>query len=358
GSILILDLSGFTALGERLRLELGSRDGAAEFANRVNNTLSTMVKQVYKYWGDVLMFAGDALICLEQKTRKRVRDCCLSVLGKIATESDFTIHGGAAHGMIRCFFLGTPSKNPGSCAFVVSGRPLKQTGTLLNKARRGEVYVDDETNPITEEEGVVFVTQRQDIDVDEDFDVSQNSVVPRDSANLSELETSVDTVGNFEVNSHARAYLGTLAARRCDQGQQNAMSMLMNELRPVAIVFVGLHDLDDIDPRDSKLLQLMNEAFKILSRITHACNGAVRDMLFDDKGCVFISVFGAHSHEVNPCFDATVSAMRMESALKDLKLNRFSLGVSFGECFCGEVGPPMRSDYVVMGPEVNLAARL
>mmetsp|Transcript_2252 Transcript_2252/g.5269 ORF Transcript_2252/g.5269 Transcript_2252/m.5269 type:complete len:1378 (+) Transcript_2252:1-4134(+) len=136
------------------------------------------------------------------------------------------------------------------------------------------------------------------------------------------------------------------------------MSILLNELRPVAIVFVGLHDLDDIDPRDSTLLQLMNDAFKILSRITHACNGAVRDMLFDDKGCVFISVFGAHSHEVNPCFDATVSAMRMESALKDLKLKRFSLGVSFGECFCGEVGPPIRSDYVVMGPEVNLAARL
>eukprot|EP00986_Skeletonema_menzelii_P014529 scaffold9749_cov148-Skeletonema_menzelii.AAC.5 len=380
GSILILDLSGFTALGERLRSELGSSDGAAEFANRVNSTLSMMVKQVHRYWGDVLMFAGDALICLfeekddeedvkdestgellislERKTKKRVKDCCLSVLGKLASDQEFSIHGGSAHGMIRCFFLGTLSKKPGNCAFVVSGHPLKQTGNLLNKAGQGEVYVDGEQLPITEQEGILFLAEKANNGTDEDEEVVRKHVSPRDSALLSEAETSVDAVGGFGVNAYARAFLGTLAARRLDQGSQNAMSMLLNELRPVAIVFVGLHDLDDIDPRDSSLLQLMNEAFKILSRITHSCNGAVRDMLFDDKGCVFISVFGAHSHEVNPCFDATVSAMRMENALKDLTLNRFSLGVSFGECFCGDVGPETRSDYVVMGPEVNMAARL
>ena len=93
-------------MGERLRAELGSRDGAAEFAYRVNSTLSMMVKQVHQYWGDVLMFAGDALICLfedrgededvrgnftgetltsiEGRTKKRVKDCCLSVLGTLA----------------------------------------------------------------------------------------------------------------------------------------------------------------------------------------------------------------------------------------------------------------------------------
>ena len=372
GSILILDLSGFTALGERLRLELGPREGAAAFASRVNDILSTMVRQVHSHWGDVLMFAGDALICLfeakdngeilldkqtgqqlsvDQKTQKRVRECCLSVLGEIAVEEDLTIHGGAAHGMIRCFFLGTPSNKPGRCAFIVSGHPMKQTGKLLNKAGSGEVYIDGESDPLTEKDGVQYTGLSR-----KKYPSINDTVMPRDMNIVNDF--SVENVGGFDVNVYAMAYLGTLAARRCDQGQQNAMDMLLNELRPVAIVFVGLLTFDDIDPRDSKLLQLMNEAFKTLSRITHDCNGAVRDMLFDDKGCVFISVFGAHSHEVNPCFDATVCAMRMESALKDLQLDRFSLGVSFGECFCGEVGPAFRSDYVVMGPEVNLAARL
>ena len=114
GSILILDLSGFTALGERLRLELGPREGAAAFASRVNDILSTMVRQVHSHWGDVLMFAGDALICLfeakdngeilldkqtgqqlsvDQKTQKRVRECCLSVLGEIAVEEEAPFPG-------------------------------------------------------------------------------------------------------------------------------------------------------------------------------------------------------------------------------------------------------------------------
>ena len=377
GSILILDLSGFTALGERLRLELGSREGAAEFASRVNETLSTMVQQVHEHRGDVLMFAGDALICLfeekdyrgmildedgnalsvEQKTKKCVRDCCLSVLGKFsAGKGGITVHGGAGHGNIRCFFLGTPTVTPGSCAFLVSGHPLKQSGKLLDKAGRGEIYIDGESAPLTEEMGTKYIEKCQ-TPLEEIISMELDAVMPRDNALLNGQELPITLIGWFEVNAQAKAYLGTLAARRCDQDTQNAMSMLMNELRPVAIVFVGLHEFDDIDPRDSTLLELMNEAFKTLSRITRACNGAVRDMLFDDKGCVFISVFGAHSHEVNPCFDATVCAMRMESALKDL-LKRFSLGVSYGECFCGEVGPSIRSDYVVMGPEVNLAARL
>ena len=394
GSILILDLSGFTALGERLRAELGPREGADEFATRVNNTLSTMVRIVYMHWGDVLMFAGDALICLfeekdygsnpsgsissrsldcrgdggedgadrptvEQRTKRRVMDCCYSVLGKIAAERDLTIHGGAAHGIIRCFFLGTPVVEPGNCAFVVSGHPLKQTGDLLNRAGRGEVYIDGVEKPLTEAEGLEYMRDNAGSASRSEEDVlEQNLVRPRDGALVSEADLAMDDVGGFEVNSLAMAYLGTLAARRLDQGAHNAMSILLNELRPVAIVFAGLHDLDDIDPRDTTLLELMNDAFKMLSRITHACNGAVRDMLFDDKGCVFISVFGAHTHEVNPCFDATVSAMRMESALRDLNFERFSLGVSYGECFCGEVGPTIRSDYVVMGPEVNMAARL
>jgi len=377
GFILILDLSGFTELGETLRSQLGPRDGAAEYAHKVNEALSIMVQHVYDHMGDVLKLAGDALICLfedkayegtvvdgsgqlsvEEQTMKRVRDCSLSVLGNTAIQNTprISVHGGAAHGTIRCFYLGTPSSQPGNCTFTVWGCPLQQSGKLLGKAGQGEVYIDGEGAPLTEEMGLQYIENCR-RPLDENISIGHVEVMPRDNKLLTDSELLIEHACGFEVNANAKAYLGTLAARRCDQGSQNAMSILLNELRPVAIVFVGLHDFDDICCQDSTLLELLNEAFKTLSRITHACNGAVRDMLFDDKGCVFISVFGAHSYEVNPCFDATVCAMRMESALKEL-LKRFSLGVSYGECFCGEVGPSIRSDYVVMGPEVNLAARL
>ena len=388
GTVLILDLSGFTALGERLSTELGVSEGAAQLAQRVDIILSTMVEHVYKFGGDVLRFAGDALICLfvdehsddgrdieenaEVRSKEkaevwaeslsRVQSCCLGVLGEVACldENDFTIHGGAAHGLVRCFLLGQPSTTPGDCAFVVSGSPLRQAGSLLDQAGQGEILVD----LLTEGDSPIIITEKQGKAAFETMHVSlvESNVRSRDPG-----EPAVDggdwvpVIGSKDVHGLARAYLGPLAARRADRAE-NAMSLLLNELRPVAIVFVGLRDLDDIDATttdaDPRLIKLVNNTFLNLTRLTHSCNGMVRDMLFDDKGCIFISVFGAHSHEVNPCFDATVCAMRMQAALSELNLQRFSLGVSFGDCFCGEVGPPIRADYAVMGAEVNMAARL
>jgi hypothetical protein len=49
---------------------------------------------------------------------------------------------------------------------------------------------------------------------------------------------------------------------------------------------------------DEKLDKL-NQGFVKMTRITHAFGGEVRDMLFDDKGCVFIAVFGAHNTLMN-----------------------------------------------------------
>ena len=177
GAILILDLSGFTALGERLRAELGPREGAAEFADKVNAILSSMVLQVYEHKGDVLMFAGDALICLfveshqknidKTKTLQCVKNCCLNVLGEVATTSngDFTVHGGAAFGLIRCLYLGRHSNNPGECAFVVAGAPLRRAGVLLDYSGKGEVYIDGigkSTQIITEKQGKkVFLKGRR-----------------------------------------------------------------------------------------------------------------------------------------------------------------------------------------------------
>lgn len=388
GSVLILDVSGFTALGERLKKKLGDSEGAAEFAHRVDTILSTMVEHVYDCGGDVLMFAGDALICLfderpldppitesdgqlrrtaadtnaarREETIARVRSCCNKVFTSSNLEGkDFTIHGGSSHGVVRCYFLGRPSTRPGDCTFVVSGTPLRAAGHLLNKADRGEILIDGLDEPITKELAIVEVSKPLAALMEPEEELPNlPNFVRRKSWKLTaeflsefddDSETADELILNHDVHPFAKAYLGSLAARRSDHAQ-DGMSILLNELRPVAIVFAGLHDLSNVDARDAVLLRKMNGVFVSMSRITHSCDGAVKEMSFDDKGCVFISVFGAHSHGANPCFDATMCAMRMQDALKKLEFRNFSLGVSFGDCFC--------ADYVVMGTEVNTAARL
>ena len=49
-----------------------------------------MVRQVYKYWGDVLMFAGDALICLfEEKDDDEIFEANVEELLQLTTGIPF-----------------------------------------------------------------------------------------------------------------------------------------------------------------------------------------------------------------------------------------------------------------------------
>ncbi len=100
----------------------------------------------------------------------------------------------------------------------------------------------------------------------------------------------VDVRSIFSTSAIASGYVSQLAARWIDIKTND--DMLANELRKVAVLFVGLHSLADSDEMTLDL-NLINEVYNAMSGITQRLNGAVRDMLFEDKGCTFIAVFGA-----------------------------------------------------------------
>lgn len=62
--ILLADISGFTALGEKLREKHGDAQGAEEFALQMSDAISALVNIVHKYEGEVVKIAGDCLICI------------------------------------------------------------------------------------------------------------------------------------------------------------------------------------------------------------------------------------------------------------------------------------------------------
>jgi hypothetical protein len=110
---------------------------------------------------------------------------------------------------------------------------------------------------------------------------------------LPEIESMheiVDVRSIFSTSSMAGGYVSQLAARWIDIKTND--DMLANELRKVAVLFVGLHSFADSDEMTLDL-NLINEVYNAMSGITQRLNGAVRDMLFEDKGCTFIAVFGA-----------------------------------------------------------------
>ena len=75
GTLLSADLSGFTALSERLA-GLG-REGAEELTSLLNTCFSGMIEQVERWGGDILKFVAEDLnhlaqpTCLEKRCRRK-----------------------------------------------------------------------------------------------------------------------------------------------------------------------------------------------------------------------------------------------------------------------------------------------
>ena len=90
----------------------------------------------------------------------------------------------------------------------------------------------------------------------------------------------------------------------------------------------------------------------------HERGGLLRQFILDDKGMVCIWTFGLpnNSFEDNG-HRGLHSCLSVASALADQGLAT-QIGITSGTAFCGLVGAAYRCEYSVMGPSVNLAARL
>ncbi|MDX1382335.1 MAG: hypothetical protein R3190_01765, partial [Thermoanaerobaculia bacterium] len=63
GAVLLADVSGFSALTDRLAHELGPRRGSEELARRMNSVYEALVAEVHARRGSVIGFSGDAITC-------------------------------------------------------------------------------------------------------------------------------------------------------------------------------------------------------------------------------------------------------------------------------------------------------
>ena len=83
----------------------------------------------------------------------------------------------------------------------------------------------------------------------------------------------------------------------------------------------------------------------------------MRDFLFEDKGCTMICCWGCASMTEFDALRSVLFALEAIAAMASLKED-CRIGISSGKCFSGIHGHLSRRDFVVMGTEVNMAARL
>ncbi len=162
GAILFIDISGFTALNERLS-KLGP-GGPEQVSKHLNTYFGQLIEAVANAGGDVLKFAGDALICMfgappsqdgdeDQQQQQPLCDvtlravqCALQIQSELAvydSQAGFslTLHVGVGAGTLHELYLGGVD---GSWEFLVVGEPLLQLRSAVEESGTGEVVASPE----------------------------------------------------------------------------------------------------------------------------------------------------------------------------------------------------------------------
>ena len=347
-AILFLDISGFTSLNERLA-ELGSA-GAEVVSKHINSYFSQLIEAVSSHGGDVLKFAGDALICmwkgeetLEVLTLRAVQ-CGLDIQSKLAKYDSnegfsLTLHIGVGSGELFSLWVGSVD---GSWEYLVSGEPLVQLRTAVDNSQTGQVVTSAPSwelikhrcvgEPIGDDWWVQRIEQQI-----EQAALPPLTHWPRADAEPA-LRSFIPLAVQVSVDSQHRA------------GWQN-------ELRTATVLFVKLNTpIPDHDKQE--YLLTIHSVLRCMQRAIFKYDGMVRQFLADDKGTVLIAAFGLPplSHIDDPV-RGVKAALEMHQELSLLGMD-CSIGVTTGCVFCGSVGSQVRQEYAMVGDTVNLSARL
>jgi len=141
-------------------------------------------------------------------------------------------------------------------------------------------------------------------------------------------------------------------------GDSDLTSLVIAEQRTVTIVFCQIVGLEMSLQRGADGLPAIQKCIRTALGLIGAGGGLLRQLICDDKGTVLIWTFGLHGSTCSELGSrALLSCFEMTSALGALGL-RTHIGLTSGGAYCGLVGAPYRAEYCVVGPSVNLAARL
>jgi hypothetical protein len=136
-----------------------------------------------------------------------------------------------------------------------------------------------------------------------------------------------------------------------------------SELRDVFTVFIQptlKEDLNAGDAVDDETLELLNSILFIVNSEVNHFKAHLRQFIVDDKGLVVIANFGLRGstfpnmveERAIPCITNIKTLLKTELGLE------CKMGATMGSAYCGVVGGKTRHEYAILGPSVNLAARL
>lgn len=361
-AVLFADVSGFTRLTEQLQ-ERGAT-GVEELTQALNTYFGELIALVSAHGGDVVKFAGDALLVLWSTTNGslsevtyRAAQCALAMTANLNQYEVIpgvllNLRVGVGAGEVLTAIVGGEN---GRWEFLVAGEPLMQMGAAEAQAQPGEVVLSPIAWTLVKlctatkgnESSLELATAPQLIGEPTKSGCVRLSSLPY-SLPLRPTE-SPDL--NADAQKALFAYIPRAIRMRLEAGQ----GAWAGELRRVTVCFINLPELDYYAP---EILDLLNQIVWVVQTNLYQYEGSFNKFLVDDKGSILVAGFGLppYSHE-DDALRGIQAALKIQAALRELGL-RPNIGITTGRVYCGAVGSESRREYTMLGDVVNTAARL
>jgi class 3 adenylate cyclase/tetratricopeptide (TPR) repeat protein len=336
-SLVFVDISGFTALSERLARR--GHLGAEELTQTLSTCFADLLVAAYADGGSLVKFGGDALFLLfdgEDHANRAVRSALqmrarLARSGRIATSVGnirLRMSAGVHSGAVHLFRVGESHRE-----LLIAGPGPSSVVAMEQTASAGQIVISPGTAEriparlVGEAVGPgFFLKSRPSISLDASF--------PAPGEAAFELRDAIPVA--------LRDHLAT---------------SVEPEHRRVTVAFIRFDGIDRIIAEDgpASAADALDELLRDVQAAVDAEGATFLGSDADKDGGKLIIIGGA-PRALDDDEGRVLRAMRrvVES---DRRLP-VRIGVNHGHAFVGEVGPTYRRTYTVMGDTVNLAARL
>jgi class 3 adenylate cyclase/predicted ATPase len=342
GSIAFVDISGFTALSERLARR--GKVGAEQLVDTIGTCFSELLATAYAHGGGLLKFGGDALLLLFTGAEHEVRasNAAIAMRRSLRENGSFDVDGirvslrmsvGVNSGVFQLFLVGKSHRE-----LILTGPAASATVALEASADAGEIVASPRTVAALPLSAVGAA--------------KGEGRLLRRGVRLS--PTSMDAAPTpVEVPADVHLSRCVSVALR----ESLLATVREPEHRRVAIAFVHFDGTDAlIEARGADWVTIQLESLVgVVQQAVERYAVTFVGTDIDSDGGKIILVAGAPTSSGG-------DERRMLLALRELVEAPLQLpvrvGVHRGAVFAGDIGPWYRRTYTVMGDAVNLAARL
>jgi len=391
GAVVFSDASGFTALTERLAKK---SNGAELLSQCLTAFFTPLINLINAYRGDVIKFSGDALTIYfpavddttgPRSTSKmqvpphgsyglpdlgpmttavlRASACCLEIHKRLhmfdtgVDDVRLCLHIGVGCGQVTILQVGgvvPPETHVARCEYLIAGPPIEQISIAEPLAKNGETCLSpqawDHVRGCVVEDTSRALDDRPEYHLLLKMDESKYTF-PTIKYSAMERDTRREKQFALTELSVIRRYIPSAVFKQIEGGTLT----YVNEMRTISTIFISGSGVDVSTDAGALVAQ---ELMASVQRICYAMEGTLNKFVIDDKGMLFLLVFGLPPlvHPDDPT-RAVLACLEFVQVFKKLELvGRF--GVTTGRCYCGSCGSAKRMEYTVLGDCVNLSARL